>query len=85
MLATSVSVLEATLAGGCRIGPFSSKNFFGSLAMPRTARQRFRRIRRGLFVGLTWLAAALLLVWLVLGPNRLVFDLLAWVWSASNN
>jgi hypothetical protein len=51
--------------------------------MPLTAHQRTRRIGRGLFVGLIWLTAALLLVWLVLGPNRLIFDLLAWVWSLS--
>jgi len=50
--------------------------------MPPTARQRLRRIRRRLFVGLTWLVAALLLIWLVLGPHRLIYDLLAWVWSA---
>jgi len=50
--------------------------------MPHTDRQRLHRIRRGLFVGLTWLVAALLLVWLVLGPHRLIYDLLAWVWSA---
>lgn len=53
--------------------------------MPLTAHQRFRRIRRGLVIGLTWLAAALLLIWLVLGPHRLIYDLLAWVWSASSN
>jgi len=50
--------------------------------MPLTVRQLHRRIRRGLFIGGTWLAVALLLVWLMLGPNRLIYDLLAWVWAA---
>jgi hypothetical protein len=53
--------------------------------MPLTANQRYRCIRRGLFVGLAWLAAVLLLIWLVLGPNRLIYDLLAWVWSSSSS
>ena len=51
--------------------------------MPLTTLQRYRRIRRGLFVGLVWVTAVLLLIWLVLGPNRLIFDLLAWAWSGS--
>ena len=51
--------------------------------MPLTNHQRYRRIRRGLVVGLAWVTAVLLLIWLVLGPNRLIFDLLAWAWSGS--
>jgi len=51
--------------------------------MSLTSWQRYRRIRRGLFVGLAWLAAVLLLIWLVLGPHRLIYDLLAWVWSGA--
>ena len=74
--------MEHTLIGGCWTVPFATNNFCSYIAMPLTVRQRHRRICRGLFIGGSWLAVALLLVWLMLGPNRLIYDLLAWVWAA---
>jgi len=42
---------------------------------------RWRPICRGLITAAIWVAAALLVVWLVLGPHRLVYRVLSWLWS----
>lgn len=49
-------------------------------AKGQAQRRRRRRFWRGILLASVWFGVVILVVWLLLGPLRLIFRLLSWLW-----
>jgi len=49
-------------------------------AKGQAKRRRRRRFWRGILLASVWFGVVILVVWLLLGPLRLIFRLLSWLW-----